>query len=80
MKPGGGGAPPQAISDALSSSFGSVDAFKTQFKDAAVAQFGSGWAWLVQEGDTFKVRARRGCVREAEEYLIKHALRCYYRD
>jgi Fe-Mn family superoxide dismutase len=51
MKPGGGGAPPKAVQDALESSFGSVDAFKTQFKDAAVSQFGSGWAWLVHGED-----------------------------
>ena len=51
MKPGGGGAPPAALEDALKSSFGSVDAFKAQFKDAAVAQFGSGWAWLVHDAD-----------------------------
>jgi hypothetical protein len=51
MKPGGGGAPPSALEDALKSSFGSVDAFKAQFKDAAVAQFGSGWAWLVHDAD-----------------------------
>ena len=51
MKPGGGGALPAALEDALKSSFGSVDAFKAQFKDAAVAQFGSGWAWLVHDAN-----------------------------
>jgi Fe-Mn family superoxide dismutase len=59
MKPGGGGAPPQPLADALAASFGSLDKFKSEFKDAAVAQFGSGWAWLVQEGDSLKARARR---------------------
>jgi hypothetical protein len=59
MKPGGGGAPPQPLADALAASFGSLDKFKAEFKDAAVAQFGSGWAWLVQEGDSLKARARR---------------------
>ena len=51
MKPGGGGAPPAAVEEALRSSFGSVDAFKSQFKEAAVSQFGSGWAWLVRGDD-----------------------------
>ena len=50
MKPGGGGEPPAGVADALKTSFGTVDAFKAQFKDAAVSQFGSGWAWLVHEG------------------------------
>ena len=58
MKPGGGGAPPKPVEDALASAFGSIDAFKTQFKEAAVAQFGSGWAWLVTDGNALKVRQR----------------------
>ena len=57
MRPGGGGATPAALAEALSASFGSVDAFKEQFKAAALAQFGSGWAWLVKEQDgTLKAR------------------------
>jgi len=39
------------LAHAFDSSFGSVDAFKAQFKEAAVSQFGSGWAWLVQDKD-----------------------------
>lgn len=36
------------LSSAITASFGSVDEFKTKFKEAALAQFGSGWAWLVK--------------------------------
>jgi len=43
--------PSDAISSALSLSFGSVDAFKTKFEETAVANFGSGWTWLVQKPD-----------------------------
>jgi superoxide dismutase, Fe-Mn family len=50
MKPGGGGAPSGSVADAIAESFGSYDDFKTQFKAAAVGQFGSGWAWLVLDG------------------------------
>jgi Fe-Mn family superoxide dismutase len=39
----------------MESSFGSVEACKKEFSNAAVAQFGSGWAWLVQEGDKLKI-------------------------
>jgi superoxide dismutase, Fe-Mn family len=49
MKPGGGGSPPKEIAGQLDRAFGSFDEFKTKFKQVAVDQFGSGWAWLVLE-------------------------------
>jgi Fe-Mn family superoxide dismutase len=45
---GDGGAPSEALSEALVQQFGSVDAFKQQFEDAALSVFGSGWAWLIR--------------------------------
>jgi Fe-Mn family superoxide dismutase len=45
---GDGGAPSEALSEALARQFGSVDAFKQQFEDAALSVFGSGWAWLIR--------------------------------
>ena len=55
MSPAGGGEPPAALKLRIVSSFGSVDACKKELASAAVSQFGSGWAWLVLEGDTLKV-------------------------
>ena len=55
MKPGGGGRPAGRLMELMANSFGGFDAFKTAFLTAAVAQFGSGWVWLVQEGDTVKI-------------------------
>ncbi len=49
MKPGGGGEPSGALAEALVRDFGSVDDFRRDFKNAAVTQFGSGWAWLVEQ-------------------------------
>ena len=46
-----GGEPTGKIKDALQSSFGGVKEFKEAFQKAAVAQFGSGWAWLVKGKD-----------------------------
>ena len=46
-----GGEPSGKITDALKSSFGGVKEFKEAFAKAAVAQFGSGWAWLVKGKD-----------------------------
>ena len=50
MGPKSGGAPTGAIADAITSSFGSVDAFKEQFGKAGIGRFGSGWAWLIDTG------------------------------
>ncbi|MCE2991775.1 MAG: superoxide dismutase [Candidatus Jidaibacter sp.] len=55
MKPGGGGMPTGKLMDMIVRDFGSFDAFKEQFKQAGVTQFGSGWAWLVLEGDKLKI-------------------------
>jgi len=45
---GEGGAPSEALSEALVRQFGSVDAFKREFENAALSIFGSGWAWLIR--------------------------------
>lgn len=49
IKPGGGGAPVGAIAEKINADFGSFEKFAEQLKDAGVAQFGSGWVWLVQK-------------------------------
>lgn len=51
MSPNGGGAPSGALATAIDGAFGSFDAFKAAFADAAAKRFGSGWAWLVVDGD-----------------------------
>ena len=51
MSPDGGGEPSGELADAINSAFGSFDAFKDEFKEAGVTQFGSGWAWLVKNSD-----------------------------
>jgi Fe-Mn family superoxide dismutase len=47
MNPTGGGKPEGDLAAAIDSSFGSYDAFVTEFETAAKTRFGSGWAWLV---------------------------------
>jgi Fe-Mn family superoxide dismutase len=49
MRPNGGGTPSGAIADRIKDSFGDYAKFRQGFVDAAVTQFGSGWAWLVQD-------------------------------
>ena len=55
LKPKGGGTPPEALKQKMEAAFGSVDACKKELGAAAVAEFGSGWAWLVLEGTKLKV-------------------------
>jgi superoxide dismutase, Fe-Mn family len=55
LKPKGGGEPPAALKSLIEGSFGSVDACKKELSKAAVGQFGSGWAWLVQDGDKLRI-------------------------
>jgi superoxide dismutase, Fe-Mn family len=47
MAPNAGGAPKGKLAEAITATFGSVDAFKEKFQAAAGSRFGSGWAWLV---------------------------------
>ena len=49
LKPNGGGLPNGAVGQKISADFGSYENFVKLFKEAALGQFGSGWAWLVIE-------------------------------
>ncbi|QDU96442.1 superoxide dismutase [Lignipirellula cremea] len=49
--PKGGGTPSGELAAAIDAAFGSFDAFKTSFSNAAATRFGSGWAWLVVKSD-----------------------------
>ena len=55
LTPLGGGEPDGRLGEQLASSFGGFDTFRKEFSEAAVAQFGSGWAWLVAEGSELRV-------------------------
>jgi Fe-Mn family superoxide dismutase len=55
MSPDGGGEPGDDLGAAIAEKFGSFDAFKTEFKEAGIGQFGSGWAWLVHDGSGLAV-------------------------
>ncbi|MEK6798798.1 MAG: superoxide dismutase [Planctomycetota bacterium] len=51
LGPQRGGQPSGPLADAIQTTFGSFDEFKKKFSDAAVARFGSGWAWLCVNAD-----------------------------
>jgi len=47
LAPKAGGAPSGELAQAITTAFGSLDAFKEKFEAAGLGRFGSGWAWLV---------------------------------
>jgi Fe-Mn family superoxide dismutase len=51
MRPGGGGQPSGALEDKIDADLGGFAKFREAFAKAATTQFGSGWAWLVQQAD-----------------------------
>jgi superoxide dismutase, Fe-Mn family len=55
LSPTGGGKPSEVLIKKIEESFGSFDDFLKEFAEAAKTQFGSGWAWLVLDGDELKV-------------------------
>ncbi len=85
-----GGAPiPEAVEAALTHAFGSVDAFREKFTAAAVGQFGSGWAWLVQLADgslAIEATSNAGCpLKDGKNPLLtcdvwEHAYYVDYRN
>ena len=57
MGPGGGGAPTGAVADAIASSFGGFDKLKEEVKKAGIGRFGSGWAWVIDNGGKLVVES-----------------------
>ena len=55
LKPQGGGSPTGAVAAKIDATFGGYDKFVEELKNAGVTQFGSGWAWLVLEGNDLKI-------------------------
>lgn len=55
MHPHGGGEPEGDVGDAIASAFGSYAKFREEFTTAAMTQFGSGWAWLVDDGSGLSI-------------------------
>ena len=55
LSPKGGGEPKGALADKIKAAFGSTENFIKEFTQAGMTQFGSGWAWLVKDGDSVKL-------------------------
>lgn len=70
MKPGGGGKPDGALLEALTKAFGNYEDFKQQFAEAARDEFGSGWAWLVKEGDALRILSTSDAENPLQRGLV----------
>jgi Fe-Mn family superoxide dismutase len=57
MGPKAGGSPSGALGDAIKASFGSFDSFKDQMAKAGIGRFGSGWAWLIDNGGKLSIES-----------------------
>jgi len=55
MAPGGAKTPEGDLKKSIDNSFGSYQNFKDAFTKAALTRFGSGWAWLVKQGDSLVI-------------------------
>jgi len=55
LTPMGGSVVPRAFKARIESTFGDIDTLRTELRTAATTQFGSGWAWLVLDGNKLKV-------------------------
>jgi Fe-Mn family superoxide dismutase len=67
MSPGGGGEPGGSLADAIKKSFGSFAKFKEEFTTASETLFGSGWAWVVKDGDKLSIMQ----TKDADNPLTK---------
>ncbi len=55
MSPNGGGTPQGKLKEMIDDQYPDFDVFKQQLRDAALGQFGSGWAWLVLDNDKIRI-------------------------
>jgi len=70
MRPDGGGAIPSELESRIVDGFGSVDEFKSAFKEAGTGQFGSGWCWLYMKDGKLDVMG----TPNAESPLVHDAV------
>lgn len=88
LSPDGGGEPSGALAEAIKADFGSFDAFKEAFNDAAKTRFGSGWAWLVIKDGKLHVTStanQDSPVSDGQEVLLgldvwEHAYYLHYQN
>ncbi|MBC6415938.1 MAG: superoxide dismutase [Fe] [Bdellovibrionales bacterium] len=76
LSPQGGGEASGSLLSSLEKDFGSFQKFKEDFSSCAMTQFGSGWAWLVKEGEVLKVISTRNADTPLTSSHQKALLTC----
>ena len=67
LSPQGGGRPSGVLAEKIESSFGGYENFIKAFAQAGMTQFGSGWAWLIAEGEDLKITKTPNAVNPLSE-------------
>jgi Fe-Mn family superoxide dismutase len=88
LRPGGGGEPSGVAAAAIRGHFGTYGEFRRRFREAALSQFGSGWTWLVRDGDRVIVTSTSNAdlpMRHGQKALLtcdvwEHAYYIDYRN
>lgn len=70
MTPNGAGKPSGRLMELVDSAFGDVDGFKKEFKESALGQFGSGWTWLVLDGNKPRIMSTSNAESPVATHLV----------
>ena len=88
LSPSGGGAPSGDLADAITGKWGSIDKFREVFETTSLGTFGSGWVWLVKDGDGVDIVSSKDAgnpIRDGKQPLLtcdvwEHAYYIDYRN